>query len=77
MRDDNHMPLPGIEMGDCGEKIGFQAVDNGYIKFNHFRCPKSSLLNRLGDMDDAGNYSSPIESKGKRFGMLLACLSGG
>lgn len=39
--------------------------------------PKSSLLNKLGDVDDAGNYTSPIESKGKWFGMLVACLTGG
>lgn len=47
------------------------------MKFNNFWVPKTSLLNRLADIDDAGNYSSPIESKGKWFGMLIACLSGG
>lgn len=47
------------------------------MKFNKFRIPKTALLNKLADIDDAGNYSSPIESKGKRFGMLIACLSGG
>ena len=47
------------------------------MKFNWFRVPKTALLNWLGDIDENGNYSSPIESKGKRFGMLIACLSGG
>lgn len=47
------------------------------MKFNKFRVPKSSLLNKLADIDENGNYSSPIKSKGKWFAMLIACLSGG
>lgn len=41
----DHMPLPGIEIGDCGDKIGLQGVDNGWIKFTDFYIPKSALLN--------------------------------
>jgi acyl-CoA oxidase len=31
----------------------------------------------MGDVDDEGNYSTTIESEGKRFAMHIACLSGG
>ena len=29
----DHSALPGIEVGDIGPKIGFQAVDNGFLRF--------------------------------------------
>jgi acyl-CoA oxidase len=61
----NHFPLPGIDIGDCGDKIGIQGVDNGWMTFNNFYIPKSALLNRFGDVDKDGIYSSPVESKSK------------
>jgi len=47
------------------------------MKLSNLRVPKTALLNKIGDIDDQGNYSSPIQSKGKRFGMLIAALTGG
>lgn len=32
LRDDNHYPLPGIIIGDCGRKMGLEGVDNGWIQ---------------------------------------------
>lgn len=29
-----HKPLNGIEVGDCGPKLGFAGMDNGYLKMN-------------------------------------------
>lgn len=34
---DSHRTLPGVEAGDIGPKLGFHNVDNGYLKFDHFR----------------------------------------
>jgi len=36
----NHKPLPGIIIGDCGSKIGQEAVDNGFMIFRNFRIPR-------------------------------------
>jgi acyl-CoA oxidase len=41
-----HAALQGIEVGDCGPKIAFNATDNGYMKFHYFRQPKDCLLSR-------------------------------
>jgi acyl-CoA oxidase len=49
----SNMPLPGIEVGDCGPKISFAATDNGYLKFTHFRQPISALLSRYVQIDPA------------------------
>lgn len=35
-----HKPLPGITLGDCGEKMGLPGVDNGFIQFNKIRIPR-------------------------------------
>ena len=37
---DTHMPLKGIEVGDLGTKLGYNSVDNGYLKFTNFRVDR-------------------------------------
>jgi hypothetical protein len=34
IRDENHMPLPGIELGDLGPKLGDNANDTGTCQFH-------------------------------------------
>ena len=31
---ETHEPLPGIEVGDIGTKLGYNSIDNGYLYFN-------------------------------------------
>ena len=38
------------------------------------RVPRANLLNRYGDIDDQGRYSSPIESVNRRFFTMLGTL---
>ena len=72
-----HTPFPGIEIGDCGYKKGLNGVDNGWIKFENYRIPRESLLNRFADVCEKGNYSSSIADEGKRFANSISSLSGG
>lgn len=73
----DHSCLPGIEIGDCGVKLGLNGMDNGWMTFKDFHVPKDGLLDKLGKVDDEGNYSSPIENEGKRFALSIASLSSG
>lgn len=77
LRDSDHQLLPGITVEDCGYKMGLNGVDNGRIWFDNVRVPRHNLLNRFGDVDEAGNYTSPIENPGKRFFTMLGTLVGG
>lgn len=77
IRDTNNQVLDGIEIEDCQYKLGLNGVDNGRIRFNQVRVPRTNLLNRFGNIDENGNYSSPIESLSRRFFTMLGTLVGG
>ncbi|KAI8536205.1 hypothetical protein RHMOL_Rhmol10G0237800 [Rhododendron molle] len=72
-----HQTLPGIEIHDCGHKVGLNGVDNGALRFRSVRIPRDNLLNRFGDVSRDGKYSSPLLSINKRFAATLGELVGG
>ncbi|KAH8263459.1 hypothetical protein KR044_009283 [Drosophila immigrans] len=69
--------FPGVTVGDLGEKIGLNGIDNGFVMFNKYRIPKANLLSKTGDIDTQGNYNSPIKDQRKRLGASLGALSAG
>ncbi|MDI2099062.1 acyl-CoA dehydrogenase [Ruicaihuangia caeni] len=74
IRDEHGEFLPGIGGEDNGLKGGLNGVDNGLLHFDEVRVPRSALLNRYGDVDEEGNYTSPIASPGRRFFTMLGTL---
>jgi acyl-CoA oxidase len=74
IRDEDGSSLPGVTIGDCGAKAGLAGVDNGRLIFDHVRVPRANLLNRYGDLDEAGAYTSPIENPTRRFFTMLGTL---
>lgn len=47
---DDHMPLPGITVGDIGMKFGsgaYNSMDNGLLRFDHVRIPRDQMLMRV------------------------------
>lgn len=74
IRDENGDPLPGVTIGDHGHKGGLLGVDNGTISFDHVKVDREALLNRFGDVSEDGTYSSPIESRNRRFFTMLGTL---
>lgn len=69
--------LPGVEIHDCGSKVGLNGVDNGALRFCSVRIPRDNLLNRFGDVSRDGKYTSSLPSISKRFGATLGELVGG
>jgi acyl-CoA oxidase len=74
IRDEQGNPCPGVTIGDCGAKAGLGGVDNGRLTFDNVRVPRANLLNRYGDVDADGVYSSPIDNPDRRFFTMLGTL---
>jgi acyl-CoA oxidase len=74
LRDEDGNDLPGVTTSDDKHKGGLGAVDNGRIMFDHVRIPRDNLLNKYGQVDEGGTYSSPIESSNARFFTMLGTL---
>eukprot|EP00891_Asterochloris_glomerata_P007525 jgi/Astpho2/7525/Aster-02090 len=76
LRDDSGNNMPGVEIRDCGYKVGLQGVDNGALRFTSVRLPRTNLLDRFATVDRSGKYSSPY-SPSRRFAATLGELTGG
>ena len=74
IRDADGTLLPGIQSEDDGLKGGLNGIDNGRLAFDHVRVPRTNLLNRYGNVEADGSYSSPIDSPGRRFFTMLGTL---
>lgn len=74
LRDDDGDYLPGVGGEDDGFKGGLNGIDNGRLHFTSVRIPRTNLLNKLGDVDENGDYSTSIPSSGRRFFTMLGTL---
>jgi acyl-CoA oxidase len=74
IRDDDGNDLPGVTTSDCQYKGGLPGVDNGRILFDHVRVPRVNLLNKYGDVEPDGTYTSPIENPNRRFFTMIGTL---
>uniref|UniRef100_A0A182JRS3 Acyl-coenzyme A oxidase n=1 Tax=Anopheles christyi TaxID=43041 RepID=A0A182JRS3_9DIPT len=67
--------LPGLLVGDLGEKAGLNGVDNGFVLFRHYRIPRENLLARFGDVNEVtGKFESATKSVTERFALSMGPL---
>lgn len=60
IRDEHtHEPLPGVTVGDIGPKMGYNSVDNGFLRLHHVRVPASNILAKTGHVAADGTYTPP------------------
>ena len=43
--------------------MGYESVDNGYMRFNQYRIPLFNILSKYVQVDENGNYSKPPHDK--------------
>lgn len=77
LRDENMNILQGITIKDCGLKMGLNGVDNGIIQFDNVVIPKENMLDRFAQINEKGEFESPIPSDNRRFFTMLGTLVGG
>lgn len=51
----NHLLMPGIQVGDCGPKVGLDGIDNGWLLYKNVRVPYDALLNKFSWIEN-GQY---------------------
>ena len=50
-------------MGDIGPKLGYDSMDNGFLRFHHVRIPRDNMLMRYAKVAPDGTYSRPPNTK--------------
>jgi acyl-CoA oxidase len=74
IRDEDGSPADGVEIADCGEKLGLNGVDNGRLAFHDVRVDRDALLDHYAEVTPEGEYRSPIENENRRFFTMLGTL---
>ena len=56
LRDENMRPLPGIEVGDVGTKMGELSIDIGYLRMKRVRIPLRCMMGKRQYVAEDGTY---------------------
>ncbi|XP_013116939.2 probable peroxisomal acyl-coenzyme A oxidase 1 [Stomoxys calcitrans] len=58
---ETHAPLPGVDVGDIGKRMGFAGVNNGYLGLKNVRIPRTNMLMRHSQVHRDGTFvQSPV-----------------
>lgn len=68
---DTHEPLPGIQVGDIGPKMGLLGSDNGYLFLKNVRIPRKNMLMKYSEVNRNGQYSQHGDPKANYGAMTL------
>ncbi|XP_058104382.1 peroxisomal acyl-coenzyme A oxidase 1-like [Magnolia sinica] len=71
---DDHSPLPGITVGDIGMKFGngaYNTMDNGVLRFDHVRIPRSQMLMRVSQVTREGKYTQSDVPRQLVYGTMV------
>eukprot|EP01080_Neovahlkampfia_damariscottae_P008972 gene8972-921_t len=72
---EDHKPFKGLSVGDIGPKFGFNGMDNGFLKLNHYRIPRRNMLMKFAKVTKEGVYSRPPHEKTAYGTMIFARVS--
>ncbi|KAH8276476.1 hypothetical protein KR044_010882 [Drosophila immigrans] len=57
IRDEQtHEPMPGIDVGDIGAKLGANGVNNGFLGFRNVRIPRDQMLMKNAQVLEDGTF---------------------
>ena len=63
IRGENFNPLPGILVGDLGNKMGDVANDTGFLVLNKIRIPRRYMLMRNAQVSPDGKFTRKSVNK--------------
>lgn len=65
IRDENHLPLKGIRLGDLGNKMGDNGNDTGFMILENVRIPRTNMLSKYRTVNKDGKYTDVIKADAK------------
>uniref|UniRef100_A0A0A1WQ23 Acyl-coenzyme A oxidase n=1 Tax=Zeugodacus cucurbitae TaxID=28588 RepID=A0A0A1WQ23_ZEUCU len=76
LRDmETHMPLPGVDIGEIGKKLGMAAVNQGFLGFKNVRIPRTNMLMRIAKVLPDGTFvASPVPKLNYMTMVYTRCL---
>lgn len=54
--EETHMPMPGIQIGEIGAKLGFNSVNNGFLGFKNVRIPREQMLMKNAKITEVRSF---------------------
>ena len=73
---DTHQALPGIEVGDIGVKMSTNDNDNGYLRFDHVKIPRTNMLMKYSQVDPSGAYHKSEGPSRASYGTMTRVRAG-
>ncbi|KAH8389956.1 hypothetical protein KR200_004726 [Drosophila serrata] len=76
LRDpETHMPLPGIDIGEIGKKLGMVSVNQGFLGLNKVRIPRTNMLMKFAKVERDGTFKASPASRVNYLTMVYTrCL---
>ena len=71
IRDENHQPLPGVEAGFLGNKMGDNSNDTGYLILKDVRIPRENMLMKYNQVSPEGFYTSDPSAAKFNYSTML------
>lgn len=63
LRDEaTYKPMKGITIGEIGNKVGFNSVNNGFVGFDHVRIPLKNMMMKNAKVSENGHYEKSKSS---------------
>ncbi|XP_037948738.1 probable peroxisomal acyl-coenzyme A oxidase 1 [Teleopsis dalmanni] len=64
---ETHMPLPGIDIGEIGKKLGMAGVNQGFLGLKNVRIPRTNMLMKFAKVNRDGSF---VQSPASRLNYL-------
>jgi len=60
---ETHLPLPGIDIGEIGKKLGMASVNQGFLGLNNVRIPRTNMLMKFAKVEKDGTFKASPASR--------------
>uniref|UniRef100_T1PA23 Acyl-coenzyme A oxidase n=1 Tax=Musca domestica TaxID=7370 RepID=T1PA23_MUSDO len=72
---ETHMPMPGVDIGEIGKKVGMAAVNQGFLGLKNVRIPRENMLMKNAKVMPDGTFiESPVSKLSYMTMVYTRCL---